>query len=43
MLMTPAIIIERSVIKHPCSNQSIFVSKISNKEGNDKSFTLLVI
>ena len=39
----PATISEISVIKYPCSNQSKLVSKIRDKEYNDKSFTLFVI
>jgi hypothetical protein len=43
MLTVPATISEISVIKYPCSNQSKLVSKMSDKEYNDKSFTLFVI
>ena len=43
MLNIPATINEISIIKYPCSNQSKLVIKMSNKEYNDKSFTLFVI
>ena len=39
----PATISEISNIKYPCSNRSKLVSKMSDKEYNDKSFTLFVI
>ena len=43
MLTVPAAINEISNIKYPCSNQSKLVIKMSNKEYNDKSFTLFVV
>ena len=43
MLTVPATISEISIIKNPCSNQSKLVSKMSDKEYNDKSFTLFVL
>ena len=39
----PATINEISFIKYPCSNQSKLVITMSDKEYNDKSFTLFVI
>lgn len=42
MLTTPAATSEVLFIKYPCINQSKFVIKISDKENNDKSFTLFV-
>ncbi len=43
ILTIPAAISEISYIKYPCSNQSKLVSKMSDKECNDKSFTLFVV
>ena len=43
MLITPATMREISRIKYPCTNQSRFVIRMSNKEYSDKSFTLLVL
>uniref|UniRef100_A0A6C0BSP1 Uncharacterized protein n=1 Tax=viral metagenome TaxID=1070528 RepID=A0A6C0BSP1_9ZZZZ len=39
----PAVISEISNIKYPCNNQSKLVIRMSDKEYNDKSFTLFVI